>query len=988
MRARVGFAMLCREIESEADGGGGARRVLRVLQAAKVSATETRLAAARLPRDLAVFDHEALSDPERARALSVVFVRWEKMDGLGGCLARPRRTPRTPFASAASPTVGLGSRARREPHAMLKLFGHVPDGASVLVRRVRVPAAGAEGAPLDGSTPTETCALRLAAGAAAAAPPGRGDGDAAPGPDPPAGRAPAPRRGDDARLVLDGLVVREGVDGADDAWLGAETRCVLEAGPAPGPAAAAARRLPDPTPNARATKVRFDYLYHRGKLCKTEIVDGMTCPLCLREADAFGALRCHLEACHGRFKFAFFPGGDDARPPARGNVGRAPETASGGGDIAQSDASDDSALFATLVAPRPEPAGPTVRVMCREEDPNAQEQAEREEWEWFNEHGGWYASDPKPKETLLACAGREFVFASRRYPLRPEARAALAEAHREEVKMLSALRRQEEEAFLKARHRARRVEAQTKRRRREREERLARDEARLQAQSAEHHAQRLLLLRLANMQFAVAARTLDPARTLEGVPGMAHPGNSGVYPGFAPAGGLGFPRGIPGNVPGITGAVLPSAIPGGVRFVPEPGYNQEILRQMRLRELEATERLMRLETERAAAAQDVRGAAALAVAEEARTRTRNPQNDDDDDAKKKALVSPLAEREAATSLPATAARAADLPGNAAKRPLPSSAPSSSREKRRKSRGYSPKGGASVNSIIAEINRDLAAQAAEGLRALKTADARAEAPPGASNKRKAREAETAKGKAPIEPPAPTENVGAARKGAANAESRLAREKKRDPPAEADRARGAPASLPGTADESSGDGHGVGPPGTAYHARTAMPMACEAGTSFGPTRDSDDEEDALQWAREDYRRLVDFKDIAKDEKVFMHEWNAFVKRFHHVGDVALPAALEAFAHYRGAAISGSKTFKRLFALHVLNAFEFGIVPATTIDACMRIVESYGSGKGAARRAAPGIGGAIGIPGIGDASGVRRSLTLNDRGAFGTSACAQRR
>ena len=137
------------------------------------------------------------------------------------------------------------------------------------------------------------------------------------------------------------------------------------------------------------------------------------------------------------------------------------------------------------------------------------------------------------------------------------------------------------------------------------------------------------------MQFAVAARRLDPARTLEGVPGMAHPGNSGVYPGFAPAGGLGFPRGIPGNVPGITGAVLPSAIPGGVRFVPEPGYNQEILRQMRLRELEATERLMRLETERAAAAQDVRGAAALAVAEEARTRTRNPQNDDDDDAKKR-----------------------------------------------------------------------------------------------------------------------------------------------------------------------------------------------------------------------------------------------------------------------------------------------------------------------------------------------------------------
>ena len=55
---------------------------------------------------------------------------------------------------------------------------------------------------------------------------------------------------------------------------------------------------------------------------------------------------------------------------------------------------------------------------------------------------------------------------------------------------------QEEAALLKARHRARRVEAQPNRRRREREERLAKDEARINAQSAEHQVQRLLLLQL------------------------------------------------------------------------------------------------------------------------------------------------------------------------------------------------------------------------------------------------------------------------------------------------------------------------------------------------------------------------------------------------------------------------------------------------------------------------------------------------------------
>ena len=70
---------------------------------------------------------------------------------------------------------------------------------------------------------------------------------------------------------------------------------------------------------------------------------------------------------------------------------------------------------------------------------------------------------------------------------------------------------------------------------------------------------------------------------------------------------------------------------------------------------------------------------------------------------------------------------------------------------------------------------------------------------------------------------------------------------------------------------------------------------------------------------------------------NEWNAFVKQFRPVGDRALPAALEAFAHYRGEAMSKSRTFKRLFALHLLNAFEFGVTPAGTIDTCMRIVES---------------------------------------------------
>jgi hypothetical protein len=42
-------------------------------------------------------------------------------------------------------------------------------------------------------------------------------------------------------------------------------------------------------------------------------------------------------------------------------------------------------------------------------------------------------------------------------------------------------------------------------------------------------------------------------------------------------------------------------------------------------------------------------------------------------------------------------------------------------------------------------------------------------------------------------------------------------------------------------------------------------------------------------------------------------------------------------------------------------------------MRVVESYGLGKGEAKRGVPGIGGAVGIPAIGD---------VPDGGVLGTS------
>ena len=115
------------------------------------------------------------------------------------------------------------------------------------------------------------------------------------------------------------------------------------------------------------------------------------------------------------------------------------------------------------------------------------------------------------KEMLPTYAVKEFVFASRRYPLEryvfylPNpasliahtrltlsfigirmARLAMREAHEAAVLRSKQNRQIEDVALLKAQHRAKRVEAQTARRRREREEAQTKDETALAQQSTEH----------------------------------------------------------------------------------------------------------------------------------------------------------------------------------------------------------------------------------------------------------------------------------------------------------------------------------------------------------------------------------------------------------------------------------------------------------------------------------------------------------------------
>ena len=135
-------------------------------------------------------------------------------------------------------------------------------------------------------------------------------------------------------------------------------------------------------------------------------------------------------------------------------------------------------------------------------------------------------------------------------------------------------------------------------------------------------------------------------------------------------------------------------------------------------------------------------------------------------------------------------------------------------------------------------------------------------------------------------------------------------------------------------------GVGPPGTFYHAKTCVPIEpiVPPVNTDEVNTDSDDDEDLHAWAKEDLRHLSDFEDVAPLEKKFMHDWNVFVRRFRPCADREIPDCLKAFARFKGKDLAGHRALRRLFTLHLINAYDFGVIESRVIDDVLKVVDEH--------------------------------------------------
>ncbi|CAL8468901.1 g8442 [Coccomyxa elongata] len=127
---------------------------------------------------------------------------------------------------------------------------------------------------------------------------------------------------------------------------------------------------------------------------------------------------------------------------------------------------------------------------------------------------------------------------------------------------------------------------------------------------------------------------------------------------------------------------------------------------------------------------------------------------------------------------------------------------------------------------------------------------------------------------------------------------------------------------------------------YHARTAVQMkqqelaAIMADPKAAP--DSDDEEDIEEWKQRSRRKLAPRTDLCQEEKVFMFNWNVHLRNHPVHADSQVPASCMDFSSNNRAILGSNAAIRRIFVLHLVNLYEYGLLTPHQIDDCLKLLD----------------------------------------------------
>ena len=132
------------------------------------------------------------------------------------------------------------------------------------------------------------------------------------------------------------------------------------------------------------------------------------------------------------------------------------------------------------------------------------------------------------------------------------------------------------------------------------------------------------------------------------------------------------------------------------------------------------------------------------------------------------------------------------------------------------------------------------------------------------------------------------------------------------------------------------------GRYYHSRTCLPMSkkiFKRKDKFTiPDSDDDDKEQEEMWDEEDALYIDEYVDVAQVEKDFFRMWNKHVRKYCVMANRQMPDCTSSFMYVHKETLVKDRQMRKLFHLHLMNMYEFGVLSGKVIQALVAKMNDF--------------------------------------------------
>ena len=103
-------------------------------------------------------------------------------------------------------------------------------------------------------------------------------------------------------------------------------------------------------------------------------------------------------------------------------------------------------------------------------------------------------------------------------------------------------------------------------------------------------------------------------------------------------------------------------------------------------------------------------------------------------------------------------------------------------------------------------------------------------------------------------------------------------------------------------------------------------------------TDDKEQEEMWDEEDALYIDEYVDVAQVEKDFFRMWNKHVRKYCVMANRQMPDCTSSFMYVHKETLVKDRQMRKLFHLHLMNMYEFGVLSGKVIQALVAKMDDF--------------------------------------------------